>query len=322
MRSARPPSKRSMRALAAIVPQRLRARRPGAVKLPYRRSAQPHQSDSTAAHVRSQHRDRDRRRCGSRRRRRRGAAAATACWAITAPRRLGVQPGRADDALDLGRLRRNRRPDLVDPGAPAARLDQQRHVEDHGRPGGRRAAAWRSVSSPISGWRIASRRRARLAVGEGQSHACAARSRAPSASMKSAPKAAAMAAIAAPPGCVSSRAISVGVDHHVRRARRAARRRCSCRCRCRRSARCAALPWRALVRPSRASPGRAAARRACTTRPAPARNGPNGHVAALAQRRPMSFIAMPTTAPITDGAEDDRQDHLDARARRRARRAA
>ena len=52
------------------------------------------------------------------------------------------------------------------------------------------AAAWRSASAPISGCRMPSRRRFGRGVGERQRRACAARSSAPSASMKSAPKAA------------------------------------------------------------------------------------------------------------------------------------
>ena len=195
------------------------------------------------------------------------------------------------------------------------RLDQQRNVEDQRRRG--RGAArprarprGRSADAGLPPAGVAQR-----GVVERRAGACAGRSRPPSAAMKPAPNAAAIAPSAAPPGSVRRRAIrSVSITTAPRLASIAPT---------------VLLPLpMPPVRPMRKAVMRASTR--TSVRPGPAQpaedalgpgehdhqpgageEGAEGHVAAFAQRRRHLHDDADDRADHR-GAEHDRQDHLPA----------
>ena len=167
---------------------------------------------------------------------RRGAARRERLLRDHRARRVGAPAGRAATRAICTASSQSTTQTAVDPAAPAARFDQQRHVEDERRRAGsmpRRLGA--RPRRPISGCRIASRRRRDRGVGERGARACAARSSAAVGGDElGAERGARWPPIAAPPGSGQLARDQVGVDHDRADAARASHRPCSCRCRCRR----------------------------------------------------------------------------------------
>ena len=248
---------------------------------------------------------------------RRAARGSPAGRSPTAHRRAPVQPERATTRSSCVASAQSTTQTRSTRAAPAARFDEQRHVEHQRGRRGRRAAAARSTSTPISGCRIASRR----AVAPRRRRRRASRMRgaveaAVGGDEVGAEASRRSAAIAAPPGEVSWRAIaSVSIERRAEAGEHRARP-CSCRCRCRRSGRSAGAAWharrrgRAQAQPSQ--PQDALARRR-TARPGRRRRG----MGRRARSGPRAAWPRHLHGDADDRADhrrrqDDRQQHLPA----------